>query len=45
VQGFYFGKPVPAAEISADILKNFRKTLAGEPVETKLRVVKGAAKG
>ncbi len=45
VQGFYFGKPVPASEISADILKNFRKTLAGEPVETKLRVVKGAAKG
>ena len=27
VQGFYFGKPVPATEVSADILDNFRKTL------------------
>ncbi len=27
VQGFYFGRPVPAAEVSADILDNFRKTL------------------
>ena len=27
VQGFYFGRPVPASEVSADILDNFRKTL------------------
>ncbi|HVZ50369.1 MAG TPA: bifunctional diguanylate cyclase/phosphodiesterase [Pseudolabrys sp.] len=26
VQGFYFGTPVPAAEVSADILKNFQAT-------------------
>ena len=40
VQGFYFGKPVPASEVSADILKGFNETLvAGEPAETKLRVV------
>ena len=40
VQGFYFGKPVPASEVSADILKGFNKTLAaGEPAETKLRIV------
>jgi diguanylate cyclase (GGDEF)-like protein len=26
VQGFYFGRPVPAAEVSADILDSFRKT-------------------
>ena len=25
VQGFYFGTPVPAAEVGADILKNFRE--------------------
>ena len=25
VQGFYFGKPVPASEISADVLKDFRQ--------------------
>ena len=27
VQGFYFGKPVPASEIGADMLEDFRKTL------------------
>jgi diguanylate cyclase (GGDEF)-like protein len=46
VQGFYFGKPMPAADISADVLKDFRKTVgAGEPAEAKLRVVKRSAKG
>jgi len=45
VQGFYFGKPVPASEISADVLKDFRKTVvAGEPLDVKLRV-KASAKG
>jgi len=27
-QGFYFGRPVPASEISAGILKDFQKALA-----------------
>ena len=45
VQGFYFGKPVPASEISADVLKNFREQLkTAEPVEAKLRIKKGASK-
>ncbi len=43
VQGFYFGKPVPASEISADVLKDFRKTVgAGETADRKLRLVKGS---
>jgi len=46
VQGFYFGKPVPASEISADVLKDFRKSLeTAEPVDAELRIVKGASKG
>ena len=45
VQGFYFGRPVPASEISADILKSFRKSaIAVEQDGTKLRVVKPAAR-
>lgn len=41
VQGFYFGKPVPASEISADVLKNFQESLVGDDrVDTKLRLVK-----
>jgi EAL domain-containing protein (putative c-di-GMP-specific phosphodiesterase class I) len=40
VQGFYFGKPVSAAETSIDILKGFSKTGTGN--EAKLRVVKQA---
>ena len=31
VQGFYFGRPVPAAEVSANILDNFRKKLPPSP--------------
>ena len=32
VQGFYFGQPVPASEVSIDILKDFSKTAtAGKP--------------
>jgi EAL domain-containing protein (putative c-di-GMP-specific phosphodiesterase class I) len=46
VQGFYFGKPVPASAISADILEDFRNAVgAGEPTEVKLRVVTGSARG
>jgi diguanylate cyclase (GGDEF)-like protein len=41
VQGFYFGKPVPASEISADILKNFhRSQVIGNRVDNKLRVIR-----
>ena len=43
VQGFYFGEPVPASEISADVLKDFRKSLvAGKPVDAKVHLVKSA---
>ncbi len=46
VQGFYFGKPMPAAEISADVLKDFRRTVgAGKPAEAKPQMVKELAKG
>jgi diguanylate cyclase (GGDEF)-like protein len=45
VQGFYFGKPVPASDIGADVLKNFRESIKlGEPVDAKLRVVKNSKK-
>jgi diguanylate cyclase (GGDEF)-like protein len=30
VQGFYFGKPVPAAAVSGDVLKAFMRTVATE---------------
>ena len=41
VQGFYFGKPVPASEISADVLKNFQESLVGDDqFDAKLRLVK-----
>ncbi len=33
VQGFYFGRPVPASEIGADILADFRQTMAAMPEE------------
>ena len=43
VQGFYFGKPVPATEISAVVLKNFHKSLVGgDRVNAKLRLLKPA---
>ena len=43
VQGFYFGKPVSAAEASIDILKGFSKTAtAGKMDEAKSRSVKQA---
>jgi diguanylate cyclase (GGDEF)-like protein len=34
VQGFYFGKPVPASEVSADILAEFHKTLPAHSTAT-----------
>ena len=33
MQGFYFGRPIPASEIAANILADFRKTLpAARPI-------------
>jgi diguanylate cyclase (GGDEF)-like protein len=46
VQGFYFGKPIPAAEISADVLKDFQKLIAANRADDgKLRFLKLAVKG
>ena len=43
VQGFYFGKPVSAAEASIDILKGFSKTATGGKTgDAKPRIVKQA---
>lgn len=43
VQGFYFGKPVPASEISADVLKDFRKSLVADmPADDKVHLFKSA---
>ena len=45
VQGFFFGRPVPAAEVSASILADFQKTHRTLSLtESKLRLVKSAAK-
>jgi diguanylate cyclase (GGDEF)-like protein/PAS domain S-box-containing protein len=45
VQGFFFGRPVPASEVSANILAYFQKTHpALSSAESKLRPVKSAAK-
>ena len=45
VQGFFFGRPVPAAEVSANILADFQKTHpALSSTESKLRLIKSAAK-
>ncbi len=33
-QGFYFGRPVPASELSAGILKDFQKSLPPSPPTT-----------
>ena len=41
VQGFYFGKPVPAAEVSADILEDFRKAHAPGEVSRRQAAVSG----
>ena len=46
VQGFYFGGPVPAAEISLEILKNYQKLLPTQPpastIDARLHLVKSA---
>src|ERR1700733_9720542 len=43
-QGFFFGRPVPASEVSADILADFQKThLSPSSAEAKRRLVKSAA--
>jgi diguanylate cyclase (GGDEF)-like protein len=48
VQGFFFGRPVPASEISAVILKNFQGQLPTRPLgssnKVRQRVVKLTAK-
>jgi predicted signal transduction protein with EAL and GGDEF domain len=46
VQGFFFGRPIPASEISAKMLNDFRKTLPAtvEPAP-KRRVLAGGSKG
>jgi len=46
VQGFYFGKPVPATEVSADILDHFQKSLPLPPAkdEAKVRRAKSSAR-
>jgi diguanylate cyclase (GGDEF)-like protein len=45
VQGFYFGRPVPASEISADILNDFSKSLPAHlpPAEAAPRRAKPSA--
>jgi len=45
VQGFFFGQPVPASEVSANILADFQKTHPSlSSTKSKLRPVKSAAK-
>ena len=44
-QGFFFGRPVPASEVSANILADFQKTHPSlSSTKSKLRPVKSAAK-
>ena len=47
VQGFFFGRPVPAAEIGAHMLADFRKTPPAAPAgkHPKPRIVSGGSKG
>jgi len=40
VQGFYFGKPMPAAKVGADILDQLRKSMPVSPANGRLRAVK-----
>ena len=41
VQGFYFGRPLPASEIGADVLKDYRKSIAPDALaDTKPRRVR-----
>jgi EAL domain-containing protein (putative c-di-GMP-specific phosphodiesterase class I) len=47
VQGFFFGRPIPASELSAVILKNLQKLLPMQPAvssrEPQQRIVKSVA--
>jgi hypothetical protein len=44
VQGYFFGRPVPASEVSANILADFLKAHpASSAPKNKLRPVKSAA--
>jgi diguanylate cyclase (GGDEF)-like protein len=47
VQGFFFGRPVPASEIGADILADFKKTLPTAPPSQmrKPRIVASSLEG
>ena len=38
VQGFYFGRPMPASEIAANILADFRTTLPATPPSDKAKI-------
>ena len=42
VQGFYFGRPVPAEEVGAELAKELRQTVAATDAE--LRPAKAAAR-
>jgi predicted signal transduction protein with EAL and GGDEF domain len=42
VQGFYFGEPLPASELGADVLKDFRTSLG---VDNRSKVKRGAQMG
>ena len=39
VQGFYFGRPVPASELAATVLADLRKSLPPQPDQAKVRLV------
>ncbi len=45
VQGFFFGRPVPAAELSADILEDYRRALASVASSDEVSKDKSAATG
>jgi EAL domain-containing protein (putative c-di-GMP-specific phosphodiesterase class I) len=39
VQGFYFGRPIPASELGATVLADLRKSLPPQPDQAKVRLV------
>jgi EAL domain-containing protein (putative c-di-GMP-specific phosphodiesterase class I) len=47
-QGYFFGRPVPAAEVGAHILADFHAkhtaTSSAHPLDSKLRLVNSSAK-
>jgi EAL domain-containing protein (putative c-di-GMP-specific phosphodiesterase class I) len=44
VQGFFFGQPVPASEVSANILADFQKSHRALSAKSKLRPVESTPK-